>query len=179
MGKNYDRLNLFERIEIEKHLSHNLSYSEIARLINRSKSTIQREVMKQGRSKYEAIQGTWIHTSNQSNRRSGKSKIKLNPKLEKYVMDKLALRWSPEQISTKLKLCYPLDTSMQLSHESIYMYIYVHAKPEQLLCNKGEVLIVRKVTGKNAIWPVYVSHEHIADRSFGVTLDEIELEDDE
>ena len=51
--------------------------------------------------------------------------------------------------------------------------------PEQLLCNKGEVLIVRKVTGKNAIWPVYVSHEHIADRSFGVTLDEIELEDDE
>lgn len=46
------------------------------------------------------------------------------------MMDKLAKRWSPEQISTKLKLCYPLDPSMQLSHESIYMYIYVHAKPE-------------------------------------------------
>lgn len=130
MGKNYDRLNLFERIEIEKHLSHNLSYSEIARLINRSKSTIQREVIKQGRNKYEAMKGTWIHTSNQSNRRFGKSKIKLNTELENYVMDKLAKRWSPEQISTKLKLCYPLDPSMQLSHESIYMYIYVHAKPE-------------------------------------------------
>lgn len=130
MGKNYNRLNLFERIEIEKHLSHNLSYSEIGRLLNRSKSTIQREVLKQGRGKYTAMEGTIIHTSNQSNKRFGKSKIKLNAELENYVMDKLEKRWSPEQISTKLKHCYPLNPAMHLSHESIYMYIYVHAKPE-------------------------------------------------
>jgi hypothetical protein len=48
----------------------------------------------------------------------------------------------------------------------------------QHFCDKGEVLIVRKVTDekrpRNGIWPVYVSHEHITDRSFGVMLDEIE-----
>ena len=50
--------------------------------------------------------------------------------------------------------------------------------PAQHFCDKGEVLIVRKVTDekrpRNGVWPVYVSHEHITDRSFGVMLDQIE-----
>lgn len=50
--------------------------------------------------------------------------------------------------------------------------------PGQHFCYKGEVLIVRRVTDekrpRNGVWPVYVSHEHITDRSFGVMLDEIE-----
>lgn len=48
--------------------------------------------------------------------------------------------------------------------------------PAQHFCNRGEVLIVRRVTDekRNMAFPVYVSHEHITDRSFGVTLDEIE-----
>lgn len=49
--------------------------------------------------------------------------------------------------------------------------------PAQHFCDKGEVLIVRKVTDekrpRNGVWPVYVSHEHITDRSFGVMLDQI------
>lgn len=49
--------------------------------------------------------------------------------------------------------------------------------PAQHFCDKGEVLIVRDVTDekrpRNGVWPVYVSHEHITDRSFGVTLDQI------
>lgn len=50
--------------------------------------------------------------------------------------------------------------------------------PAQHFCDKGEVLIVRKVTDekrpRNGMWPVYVSHERITDRSFGVMLNEIE-----
>ena len=53
--------------------------------------------------------------------------------------------------------------------------------PAQHYCDKGEVLIVRKVTGekrpRKGVWPVYVSHEFITDRSFGVTLDQIESVD--
>lgn len=48
----------------------------------------------------------------------------------------------------------------------------------QHLCDKDEVLIVRRVTNekrpRNGVWPVYVSHEHIADRFFGVMLNQIE-----
>ena len=50
--------------------------------------------------------------------------------------------------------------------------------PAQHFCDKGEVLIIRKVTDekrpRNGAWPVYVSHEHITDRSFGVMLNQIE-----
>ena len=51
--------------------------------------------------------------------------------------------------------------------------------PAQHFCTAGEVLVVREVTGanrRNGVWPVYVSHEHITDRSFGVTHDQIDLE---
>ena len=50
--------------------------------------------------------------------------------------------------------------------------------PAQHFCEKGEVLIVRKVTDekrpRNGVWPFYVSHEHITDQSFGVMLNQIE-----
>lgn len=50
--------------------------------------------------------------------------------------------------------------------------------PAQHFCDKGEILIVRKVTEekrpRNGVWPIYVSHEHITDNSFGVMLDQIE-----
>jgi IS30 family transposase len=80
MGKKYDRLGLNERIEIEKLLSHKLSYAEIGRKLGRSKSTIQREVAKQGRKKYKASKGEHIYISNYSQKRWNRSKIKLNLK---------------------------------------------------------------------------------------------------
>ncbi len=49
MGKKYGRLSFIERIEIEKLLSHKKSYSEISEGLGRSKSTVSREVNKQGR----------------------------------------------------------------------------------------------------------------------------------
>ncbi len=55
MTKRYGRLRFEERIEIEKLLSHKKSYADIARVLNRNKSTIQREVSKQGRDCYKAI----------------------------------------------------------------------------------------------------------------------------
>lgn len=33
--------------------------------------------------------------------------------------------WSPEQIAKRLKVLYPTDMTMQISHESIYSYLYV------------------------------------------------------
>jgi IS30 family transposase len=41
--------------------------------------------------------------------------------IEKYVLQKLKLRWSPEQIAGRL----PLDCrGLSISHEAIYQYIY-------------------------------------------------------
>ncbi len=128
--KKYERLHFAERIEIEKLLSHKKSYTDIAAALNRNKSSIQREVVKQGSNKYKAMEAERLAAGSVSNRRSGKNKIKQNPELEKYVLDKLELRWSPWQIHKSLELTFPENKAMQISHEAIYMYIYLHSKKE-------------------------------------------------
>ena len=46
------------------------------------------------------------------------------------VFEKLSLHWSPEQIHLYLEKEFPNSTAMNISMESIYFYIYIHAKPE-------------------------------------------------
>jgi IS30 family transposase len=55
MQKKYGRLSFDERIEIEKLLSHKKSYADIALALNRSKSSIHRDVIKQGTQHYKAM----------------------------------------------------------------------------------------------------------------------------
>jgi IS30 family transposase len=63
-------------------------------------------------------------------RKYGKSKINGNPVLMELVHSMLKKRWSPDQISVSLKRQFPNEKSMHLSHESIYLYIYLHSKKE-------------------------------------------------
>ena len=45
--------------------------------------------------------------------------------MREYVTEKLCQRWSPEEITRRLKEEYPFDMAMRISHEAIYRYIYV------------------------------------------------------
>ena len=54
----------------------------------------------------------------------GDSKLNQNTPLREYVVAKLKIDWSPEQISIRLPLEYPSDTSMRISYEAMYQYIY-------------------------------------------------------
>jgi IS30 family transposase len=44
------------------------------------------------------------------------------------VAGKLALEWSPEQISGWLKKHYPTDETMHVSHETIYKSLFIQAR---------------------------------------------------
>ena len=62
-----------------------------------------------------------------------------NVRLKRYVFRKLRLQWSPTQIAETLKMDYPTDTTMKLSPESIYTYLYIrfaqrNAQKELLSC---------------------------------------------
>ncbi len=131
MKTHYKRINAQERIQIEKLLSHGYSYNHIARELNRSKSTIQREVKRHAtaKSKYSGYHANIKATVNSSCRKYGKSKILLNPSLLFIVHQKLNMFWAPTQICAHLRKHFN-DPRMNLSHESIYLYIYLHAKKE-------------------------------------------------
>jgi IS30 family transposase len=126
----YTRISLKDRIEIEKLIAQKKSYSEIAIQVGRHKSSIQREVAKYGRQKYKAMTAHWHSVSHSSNKRYKKTKMNQHPDLKTYVNEKLELRWSPEQISISLKHQFPDNPKMQISPETIYLYVYVHSKTE-------------------------------------------------
>jgi IS30 family transposase len=55
-------------------------------------------------------------------------KLATNPVLAGIVSKKLQRRWSPQQIAGWLKLTYPDDPGMHVSHESIYRTLFVQSR---------------------------------------------------
>ena len=125
--RNSRHLTLAEREEIRVALSAKVSLRAIARMLSRSPSTISREVARnRGRRYYKAV-----NAEGRAKRMSKRPKhglLESSPELRKVVMEKLELRWSPEQISGWLGVQYPRSRGMQVSYETIYKSIYVRSK---------------------------------------------------
>lgn len=51
-----------------------------------------------------------------------------NGKLRRIVASKLALAWSPEQISGWLRRTYPDHEALQVSHETIYKSLFIQSR---------------------------------------------------
>lgn len=130
METGYNRIDLPQRIIIEKLLALGKTQQQIGLEIGYHKSTVCRDIKLCKKNHYSAIEANRISVGNTSNRRSGKCKIITQKALGKVVLEKLGLHWSPEQIHLHLKKEYPNNLAMQISMESIYFYVYVHAKPE-------------------------------------------------
>ncbi|AWA31146.1 IS30 family transposase [Flavobacterium magnum] len=128
MKTKFTRLNLAERIQIEKLFDKGLSASAIAVLLGRHKSTITRELKKTHYKTYLAINAHIRSVKICSAKNYGRSKISGNKKLYDYVVKHLRKRWSPEQISLSLKKKFPNQKHMQTSHETIYYFVYLHSK---------------------------------------------------
>jgi len=123
--KKYERLTLTERTIIESLLRSGHKKSFIADRLERSCSTISREVNKWGRApdSYNAKLAQWYADDDYANKHN-KDKLSTDPKLKKYVYKMLKERWSPEQISGRIKREFPKDETMRISHEAIYLHIY-------------------------------------------------------
>jgi IS30 family transposase len=120
-------LKLAEREEISRGLVSGESVRLIARRLARSPSTVSREVARHGgRTGYRANHADY--EASVSALRPKPCRLALNGRLRKVVASKLALEWSPEQISGWLKIRYPGDENMQISHETIYKSLFIQAR---------------------------------------------------
>jgi len=121
------QLTLSEREEISRGLAAGHSCRAIAGQIGRAPSTVSREVRRnRGRMLYRAAEGE--RASRWRRRRPKPTKLARCPDLRWQVLFGLKLRWSPEQISAWLKLKYPDQAQMQISHETIYLSLYVQSR---------------------------------------------------
>ncbi len=128
--RSYQRLSLTEREEISRYLTVKTSLRAIARLLNRSVSTICREIQPQRtqQNEYRAVPSQ-LRAQRLARQRRKPRKLDAFPRLLEVVTDLLYLRWSPEQIANRLVILYPNDQTMRVSHETIYTYVYIHPRP--------------------------------------------------
>jgi IS30 family transposase len=128
MEKLHRRLTLKERIIIETLLNENKSKSYIANQLKRNRSTITREVnnwIKKPSDKYDATIANFFAKEEYLNKRN-LNKINTHKRLKAFVYRGLLSGFSPEQIAGRIKVLYPNDTTMSISHEAIYQHIYKH-----------------------------------------------------
>src|SRR5579862_547555 len=121
------RLTLSEREEISRGLAGGLSLRAIAAGMGRAPSTVCREVNANGgRSGYRALSAE--RSARHRARRPKVAKLARCHRLRRIVEAGLENYWSPQEISAWLAREYADDPEMQVSHETIYMSLFVQGR---------------------------------------------------
>lgn len=128
----YEHLSEKERETIGQMVFAGQSFSEIARVLGRHKSTISREWrrnrVESGRSggrryRYYAGEASVKARHRRKHSKQLLPKVLDHRPLLKYVLRGLKKRWSPEQIAGRIRLDFQDDDSMRVSHETIYCWL--------------------------------------------------------
>ena len=122
MNKPYNHLTLEEREIISQLYSQGKSLGEISKALGRPKSTVSRE-LKRNFSNFKNKYFAHLANNQYHKRKVGvlKHKRLRSSLIRAYVIEKIKLGWSPEQIAGRLKLDHP---GCSVSHEAIYQFIY-------------------------------------------------------
>jgi IS30 family transposase len=120
-------LRLEEREEISRGIAAGRSIRRIAQGLGRPPSTVSREIRRNnGCSAYRASEAdtcAWERAL-----RPKPCRLARHGELRWRVAQKLALQWSPEQISGWLKWQFPADQGMQVSYETIYRSLFIQTR---------------------------------------------------
>src|SRR5512132_3007715 len=131
--RTHRKLTSHERDKIAYWYAVGERIREIARRLGRSPSSISDEIKRNkigGR--YHSIRA---HQASQARKHNSHKKyvLKTRPTLQSYVVGKLGLGWSPEQIAGRLRK--EINEGVRppeeyINHESIYQYIYDEPQSE-------------------------------------------------
>jgi len=120
-------LRLEEREEISRGIAAGRSIRQIAQGLARSPSTVSREIRRNGGC--SAYRASWADRyAWQRALRPKPCRLARHAELRWRVAQKLALQWSPKQISGWLERQFPADPGMRLSHETIYRSLFIQTR---------------------------------------------------
>ncbi|WP_433550136.1 IS30 family transposase [Micromonospora zamorensis] len=116
-------LTVADREEITRGIAEGLSGQQIAAVIGRDPSVVSREISRGGgRGFYRAWRSQ--RQAQRARRRPKPRKLELDARLRKVVVALLGEGWSPDQVAGRLRVDYPDDEAMRVSHEAIYTWMY-------------------------------------------------------
>ena len=119
MGKRYNQLTIEERCEIARLRASECPLRQIAAALDRSPSTIARE-LKRNASRQGEYRAGYADQQSRARRWSG-SKLDRDSVLREIVLLRLAGGWSPEQVAGRMAR---EAGARVISHETIYRFIY-------------------------------------------------------
>jgi transposase, IS30 family len=128
------RVSFEQREEIALLRAAGESNASIARTVGCHRSTIGRELaagsttFPDRRPRYKASVAQAAADRRAQRHRPGK--LATNPRLQAKVQAGLEEEHSPEQISHRMKMDFPDDLEMRVSHETIYKALYVQGRGE-------------------------------------------------
>jgi transposase, IS30 family len=139
----YKHITSFQRNELSAFLRVDLKQKDIAKLLNKTPSAICQELKRNYTNNNVCYDARIAKQKTKSRRIKANSrfkKIENNEWLKVYIIKHIKKYWSPEQISGRLKIYYPNDTSKHIGKDSIYKYIYNERKDlvKYLRCQKGK-----------------------------------------
>ena len=122
------RLSVAEREEISLGVHRGETFSAIASRLGRATSTVSRQVAANGgRAGYRAWRA---HERARERARRPKLPKLACPRLAAQVTAWLEEWWSPEEIARRLRIEFPTDPMMWVSHETIYQALFVQGRGE-------------------------------------------------
>lgn len=120
-------LTLSEREEISRGVAVKRSIRSIAKALGRASSTVSREIIRNGG--YDSYRASaaderaWERAC-----RPKPCRLVTCPRLRQLVEEKLRDDWAPQQIAGWLKVTFPKDKSLHVSHETIYRSLFIQAR---------------------------------------------------
>ncbi len=117
----YRHFSIEEREKIQEMLWQKSSVRSIARALNRNPSSVSREIRKNKPTRYNSYAPRLAHERALVHRKHRGREARLkNDAVREYVVVRLKLGWSPEQIAATSEKA----VGTGISHEAIYQYIY-------------------------------------------------------
>ncbi len=138
----YNHLSIKERELIYFHLAKGLSLCQVAKFLGRDKSTISRELARNG-AEYSPSKAQTRY----QRRRKKSHPHKILEKPELFALVKklfLDCHWSPEQIANRLKLeNYPIQISYKTIYRAIYAGMFDTPEQRRSQGNRGAIRKLR------------------------------------
>lgn len=116
----YHQLTQLERYQIQAGIDLGISIKEIAIRLGRHRSTIFRELKRNGHFTREGYSAFSSQMDYEKRRLKCRPQLKITSHLKQYIDCRIQLQWSPEQIAGRRKL----EKLPSIGVETIYQYLY-------------------------------------------------------